>query len=198
MRSRYKKITVVVSFFAFYISMADLYADIDKVARSQSTPIAANKSPVNSPNSRQLDDETERLLKDILNLSSDLAVLEEEQNTPAKHQLLVMVTMKPSRLFSLDYVELKIDNHTVAAYNYTPADVKALKMGGGHRLYLALLPAGTHHMTATMAGRIPRDPDYHREVKHDFVSGEGRIVIELVVSSEQSNSFPILTVKEWK
>lgn len=178
-----------------------------KKASPKSAAFTANKatnkqtkqnSSAGLQNSKQLDAETERLLKEILNLSSDLAILEEQQNTPAKHQLLVMVTMKPTRLFDLDYVELKIDNHTVAAYNYTPSDVRALKMGGGHRLYLALLPAGTHKLSATMAGRIPRDPDYNREVDYDFVSGKGRIVVELVISSEQSNSFPILAVKEWQ
>lgn len=145
----------------------------------------------------KLDDETERLLTDILKLSSDFAILEEELNTPAKHQLLVLVTMKPSKLFKLDYVELKIDNHTVAAYNYTPSDVRALTLGGGHRLYLALLPSGKHQLSATMAGRIPRDPDYNKAVEHSFISGQGRTIVELIVTSEQSNSFPVLAVKEW-
>jgi len=157
---------------------------------------AAEKNNLGSYN--QLDDETERLLTDVLNLSSDFAILEEELTTPAKYQLLVLVTMKPSKLFKLDYVELKIDNHTVAAYNYTPSDVRALMQGGGHRLYLALLPSGKHLLSATMAGRIPRDPDYNRAVKHSFTSGQGRTVVELVVTSEQSNSFPVLAVKEWK
>lgn len=185
-----------------------LLADASRVRSSSHKNTATSKSKtkssvqvenqkINLENYQQLDIETERLLKDVLNLSSDLAILEEEQNSPAKHQLLVLVTMKPTELFTLDYVELKIDNHTVAAYNYTPTDINALRLGGGHRLYLALLPAGMHKLSATMAGRIPRDPDYNKAVDYSFVSGLGRTVVELVVSSEQSNSFPTLAVKEW-
>ena len=174
-------------------------------SRNSTAKLKPNRKPIRQDtnqkidleNYQQLDLETERLLKDVLNLSSDLAILEEEQNTPAKHQLLVLVTMKPTKLFTLDYVELKIDSHTVAAYNYTPTDINALELGGGHRLYLALLPAGMHKLSATMAGRIPRDPDYNKAVDYSFVSGLGRTVVELIVSSEQSNSFPTLAVKEW-
>lgn len=145
---------------------------------------------------QQLDQESEQLLKEVLDLSSDLAIIEEQQNNPAKFQLLVLVTMAPTDLFKLDYVELKIDNQTVAAHNYTSTDDRALLLGGGQRLYVANLPAGMHKLYANMAGRVPRDPDYTSEVNYSFISGVSRTVLELSVSGAETKGFPILQVIE--
>lgn len=145
---------------------------------------------------KHLDQESETLLKEILDLSSDLAIIEERQNNPAKFQLLVLVTMKPTDLFKLDYMELRIDDQTVAAYNYTSSDHQALQLGGAHRLYLANLPAGMHKLYANMAGRVPRDPDYKSDVRHSFISGVARTVLELEVSAAETRGFPKLHVIE--
>jgi hypothetical protein len=145
---------------------------------------------------RSLDQETELLVKEVLDLSSDLAIIQEEEDNPANHQLLVLVTFDPTKLFTLDYIQLEVDNEVVAAYQYSDRDVNALKRGAGHRLYVANLPAGMHEVFATMVGRIPRDPDYKSEVAYKFVSGVSRTVLELNVSSK-SKGFPILAIKEW-
>ena len=145
---------------------------------------------------KNLDLESETLLKEVLDLSSDLAIIEEQQNNPAKFQLLVLVTMAPTELFKLDYLELRIDDQTVAAHNYTSSDHRALQLGGGQRLYVANLPAGMHKLYANMAGRVPRDPDYKDEVQHSFISGVARTVLELSVSGAESRGFPKLQVIE--
>lgn len=145
---------------------------------------------------RSLDLETELLVKEVLDLSSDLAIIQEEEDNPANHQLLVLVTFDPTKLFTLDYIQLEIDNEVVAAYQYAESDIQALKRGAGHRLYVANLPAGMHEVYATMVGRIPRDPDYKSEVEYKFISGVSRTVLELNVSSK-TKGFPVLAIKEW-
>jgi len=147
-------------------------------------------------NFQQLDSESEQLLKEVLDLSSDLAIVDEQQNNPAKFQLLVLVTMAPTELFKLDYIELKIDQQTVAAHNYTSSEHDALQLGGGQRLYVANLPAGMHKLYASMAGRVPRDPDYKSSVDYSFIAGVSRTVLELSVSGAQMRGFPILQVVE--
>ena len=161
---------------------------------------ANNPSDLLAPNTlstfRSLDQETELLVKEVLDLSSDLAIIQEEEDNPANHQLLVLVTFDPTKLFTLDYIQLEVDNEVVAAYQYSENDLQALKRGAGHRLYVANLPAGMHEVYATMVGRIPRDPDYKSEVAYKFVSGVSRTVLELNVSSK-TKGFPILAIKEW-
>ena len=85
----------------------------------------------------------------------------------------------------------------VAAHPYSDNDIAALVRGGGHRLYLANLPAGTHELEAKFVGRVPRDPDYQREAKFKFISGVNRTLIELYINGGESGGFPQFTVREW-
>ena len=144
-----------------------------------------------------LDQEAESVLKEVLNLSSDLAVISERENNPPKNQLVVMVTLDPTNLFELSFLELRVDNQVVAAHHYTDIDLLALSRGGGHRMYLTNLPADTHELQARMLGRIPRDPDYQREAEFSFVSGVSRTVIELSITNAKTKGFPSLVVREW-
>lgn len=146
---------------------------------------------------RELDMETESVLKEALNLSSDIAIIDERENNPAKFQLFVLVSMEPTNIFELDLVELQIDKQVVAAHQYDNMDISAMSRGGGHQLYIANLPAGMHELTAKMTGKIPRDPDYHRETSFNFISGVQRTIIELRVTGEKSKGFPDLVAKEW-
>ena len=145
---------------------------------------------------RTLDEETELLVKEVLNLGSHLAILQEREDNPEKFQLLVLVTMDKTKLFALDIMQLEIDGKVVAEYQYTASDVAALESGGSHRLYLANVPAGMHRINAIMVGRIPRNPDYQRQTTYRFLSGVSRTVLELNVSSK-SKGYPSLVVQEW-
>lgn len=146
---------------------------------------------------RALDNESETVLKEVLNLGSDLAIIDERENNPAKFQLMVMVTLQPTNLFELDFIELRIDKQVVAAYHYSGEDSNALSKGGGQRLYLANLPAGMHELQATMVGKIPRDPEYRQETSYKFISGVSRNIIELNITNEKNKGFPTLVPKEW-
>ena len=146
---------------------------------------------------RSLEEETELLLQEILNLSSDLTIVGEEDDGSQLHQVTVLVTSDPTKLFDLGYIELKIDKQTVAAYQYTDEDVNAIKLGGGHRLYMTNLSPGIHKVSAFMLGSVPRDPDYKREVTYYFIAGISSTVIELNIDSKNNTTYPNLVAKEW-
>jgi hypothetical protein len=146
---------------------------------------------------QSFDVEAEKLLHEVLDLSSDLAITSEQHVNPPKNQLLVLVTLQPSKFFELEFVELEIDQQTVAAYPYTENDIAAMVRGGGHRLYLANLPAGTHELKAKFVGKVPRDPDYRREATFKFISGVNRTLIELYINSGENSGFPQFTIREW-
>jgi len=146
---------------------------------------------------QNLDVEAENVLREVLDLSSDLAIVSEQHINPPKNQLLVLVTLQPSKFFELDYVELIVDNQMVAAHPYDEKDIAAMIRGGGHRLYLANLPAGTHELKAKFVGKVPRDPDYQREATFKFISGVNRTLVELYINSGDNSGFPQFTVREW-
>jgi hypothetical protein len=162
------------------------------VASSESRASGAKRASF-----QKLDVAAESVLREVLDLSSDLAIIAEQQINPPKNQLLVLVTLQPSKFFELDFVELKIDNQIVAAHPYTKKDIASMIRGGGHRLYIANLPAGTHELQAKFVGQVPRDPDYRREAAFKFIAGVNRTLIELYINSRDQNSFPQFTVREW-
>jgi len=146
---------------------------------------------------RTTDEETELLLQEILNLSSDIAILSEEDTAVQQNQVIVIVTLNAPKLFDLSYIELKIDSQTVAAYQYTESDVQAMQLGGGHRIYKTSLPAGIHRLSVLMLGRVPKDPDYKRDVIYRFIAGMARTVIEINIDSKNSSTYPNLVISEW-
>jgi len=167
--------------------------------QSEAKPESASASAAKKQfkNFQELDVEAENVLREVLELSSDLAIIEEQHVNPPKNQLLVLVTLQPSKFFELDFVELQIDDQVVAAYPYTEKDIAAMVRGGGHRLYLSNLPAGTHDLKAKFVGKVPRDPDYRGEANFKFISGVNRTLIELYINSGENNSFPQFTIREW-
>lgn len=165
--------------------------------KQKSQSVSASAAKKQYDNFQKLDVEAENVMREVLDLSSDLAIIDEQHVNPPKNQLLVLVTLQPSKFFELDFVELQIDNQVVAAYPYTEKDIAAMVRGGGHRLYLTNLPAGTHELKANFVGKVPRDPDYRREATFKFISGVNRTLIELYINSGENNSFPQFTVREW-
>ena len=88
---------------------------------------------------RALDEQIQDLKKDVVDLNSDLFVLEEELLFPANTQVAVFVSMDVGDFFALDSITLKIDNREVSNYLYTPREVAALLKGGVQRLYVGNL-----------------------------------------------------------
>lgn len=173
---------------------------VPRVAPSVATVTAKPVAPSSArplQTFRNLDEETELLLKEVLNLGSDISILEQEKNSPSKYQLLILVSMESTKLFDLGYIELKVDEQIEAAHQYSTLDNQALMKGGSHRLYQANFPAGLHKLSVHMMGRVPRDPNYKSEVNFNFISGVSRTVLELDVNSKANNGFPALTVREW-
>ncbi len=173
-------------------------ADKKQRPKFQNTPPAKYDDPNFTLNSfRSTDEETELLLQEIFNLSSDIAIVSEQDNVSQRNQVVVIVTLNAPKLFDLSYIELKINSQTVAAYRYTENDVIAMQLGGGHRLYITQLPNGIHKMSVYMLGRVPRDPDYKRDITYRFIAGIARTVLEINIDSKDSTTYPVLNVTEW-
>jgi hypothetical protein len=147
---------------------------------------------------QQLDADVEEILDDVVTLGAEMAVLEQARELSPQTQLLVLVSIDPSPFFQMDAVQLKIDGQAASFHQYTEQELKALSLGGSHRLYWDNLPAGRHQLTAVLIGRVPKDPDFQREAALMIVSGTGRRVVELRVATGKKQAFPELSIKEWK
>lgn len=146
---------------------------------------------------RSIDEETELLLNEVLNLGSDLAILMEEKNNPYPLQVLVLISLAKIESFDLQQINLEIDSKLVASYQYTAADNHALFRGGSHRLLLTNLTTGLHTLTAEVIGKFSSNKHYKRQIKHILVSGVSRTVIEIDIRPTSKSTTLKLVVKEW-
>jgi hypothetical protein len=171
-------------------------------ARAQEPAVAApppsTDAPADIPGTRALDTQIQDLKKDVVDLNKDLFVLEEELLFPANTQVAVFVSVDVGDFFALDSITLKIDNHDVTNYLYTPREVAALLKGGVQRLYVGNLKAGEHELVAFFNGKGPHDRNYKRGANLKFEKGVGAKYLELKVTDHAHAQEPEFEIKDWE
>jgi len=138
------------------------------------------------------------LKKDVVDLNKDLFVLEEELLFPANTQVAVFVSVDVGDFFALDSVTLKIDNHEVKDYLYTPREVAALLKGGVQQLYVGNLKAGQHELVAFFNGKGPNERNYRRAATLKFEKGVGAKYLELKITDRARAQQPEFEIKDWE
>jgi hypothetical protein len=134
----------------------------------------------------------------VIKLNRDLLVLEEELLFPASTQVAVFVSMDVGVMFSLDSVQVKLDDKIVTNYLYTPLEVTALHRGGVQRVYLGNLKQGTHEIIAFFTGKGTHERDYKRGTTIKFDKGTEPKYIELQIKDSQKKLQPEFEVKVWQ
>src|SRR5665213_303873 len=167
-------------------------------APAANAPVADAPAADAGSGTRGLDEQIQDLKKDVVDLNKDLFVLEEELLFPANTQVAVFVSMDVGDFFALDSISLKIDNHDVSNYLYTPREVAALLKGGVQRLYVGNLKSGEHELVALFNGKGPHERDYRRAANLRFEKGIGAKYLELKITDHQRAQQPEFEIKDWE
>jgi hypothetical protein len=172
-------------------------------ATAASSPAAtiaavAPGAAASAPSGPGLDSRIQDAKGDVIRLNRDLLVLEEELLFPANTQVALFVSMDVGKLFSLDSVQIKLDDKVVANYLYTPLEVQALHRGGVQRVYLGNLRAGAHELVAFFTGQGPHVRDYKRGATVKFDKGTDPKYIELQIKDSTGKLQPEFEVKVWQ
>ncbi len=155
-------------------------------------------APDSSGEFHSLDEDIQDLKQEVLAPNRDLFILEEELLFPANTQLAVFVSMDVGTFFSLDSVQIKLDDKDVSNYLYTERESKALLRGGVHRIYLGNLRSGEHELIAIFTGKGTHDRNYRRATSVAFEKGVGAKLVELKISDRQNKLQPEFVVREWE
>lgn len=147
---------------------------------------------------RALNEQTQDIKKQALELNRDLFSLEEELLFPANTQVAVFVSLDTGEFFALDGVQIKLDDKIVANYLYTPKQVDALHRGGVQRLYVGNVKGGRHEIVAVLTGRGPHNRDYRRGATYTFEKGDQPKYLELKIVDATANYEPDFQIKEWQ
>ena len=176
-----------------------------QVAQAQA-PAAAPAAPAPAANvtaaapaaAPTLDGRIQDVKGDVIKLNRDLLVLEEELLFPASTQVALFVSMDVGKLFSLESVQIKLDDKVVSNYLYTPLEVAALHRGGVQRIHVGNLKAGTHELVAFFTGQGPHERDYKRATTLKFDKGTEPKYIELRIKDSLAKLQPEFDVKVWQ
>lgn len=145
-----------------------------------------------------LDAEVQALRQDVVDLNRDLFMLEEDLLFPASTQIAVFVSMDIGTFFTLDSVQVKVDDKEVANHLYTERELEALKRGGVHRIWLGNLKAGEHEVVAFFTGQGTHERDYKRGTTLAVEKGVGAKYVELRISDRVRKLQPEFVVKVWE
>ncbi len=171
-------------------------------ATAASAPVAALAAPAPaaaaSAPPASLDTRIQDVKGDVIRLNRDLLVLEEELLFPANTQVALFVSMDVGKMFSLDSVQIKLDDKPVTNYLYTPAEVSALHRGGVQRVFVGNLKSGEHTIVAFFTGGGPHERDYKRGTTIKFDKGVEPKYIELQIKDSMAKLQPEFDVKVWQ
>lgn len=151
-----------------------------------------------SPEEGSLDADIEALKKEVLSLNRDLFILEEDLLFPSNTQFSVFLSMDSGALFSLDSVQLKVDDKNIANHLYTERELAALKRGGVQRLYIGNLPSGEHEIIAIFTGVGPKGRDYRRGESIVIEKTTEPQFVEFMIADDTGKEQPQFDVRVWE
>ena len=143
-----------------------------------------------------LDEQVQDIKKDVLNLSTELAMLEEKLLFPSNTQVSLFISMHKGDDFRLDSVQLKLDDKVVAQHLYTYRELEALQLGGVQRLYLGNITSGEHELVVSYRGKAPAGGEYSRSGSYRVTKDVGPKFVEIKIAGPESTEQDI-TFRDW-
>ncbi len=147
---------------------------------------------------QSLDADIEALKKEVLSLNRDLFILEEDLLFPSNTQFSIFLSMNSGALFTLDSIQLKIDDKNIANHLYTERELAALKRGGVQRLYIGNLPSGEHEIVAIFTGIGPKGRDYRRGESIVIEKTTEPQFVEFTIADDTGKEQPVFDVRVWE
>lgn len=147
--------------------------------------------------SAALANEARALKTDILQLSQDLANLEQALLYPPDVKFGVFLSLSERTGFKLDSIELFVDDTLVSSHLYQQDDLRSLQTGGLQQLYLGSVAPGKHKLTASFNGQGRTGGYFKRKKALNFDKGGEARFIQLIVSESPTTGEPIFKVKQW-
>lgn len=158
--------------------------------------LSAMAAEVSKEQIKGLDEQVQDIKKDVLELTSELSLLEEKLLFPSNTQVSVFVSLSGDKDFMLDSMQIKMDNKIVAQHLYTFKEVEALKAGGVQRIYTGNIKTGDHALVASFIGRAESGNEYQRSENFTVSKAVGPKFVEIQITGS-SASDQTLSFKDW-
>ena len=156
----------------------------------------AHANEVSREQIKGLDEQVQDIKKDVLNLSSELARLEEKLLFPSNTQVSLFISMTEGDDFRLDSVQLKLNEKVVAQHLYSFRELEALQSGGVQQLYLGNIKTGEHNLVVSYSGKAPAGGEYKRSGSYRVNKDVGPKFVEIKIAGPESTEQDI-KFRDW-
>lgn len=120
---------------------------------------------------RSLDGQVQEIKSDVLNIASELSILEERLLYPSNTQIAVFVSLAEDEAFRLDAVQIEINGELATHHIYSYQELEALRKGGVQRIYTGNIVTGDHELSVTMLGKLNNGKDFNASDSFAFAKG---------------------------
>ncbi len=194
---------ILLVYLAFPVSAQDtsselIEGEIEISQQDEATETDAESLDEDGSEEASLDTDIEALKKEVLSLNRDLFILEEDLLFPSNTQFSVFLSMNAGALFSLDSIQLKIDDKNIANHLYTERELAALKRGGVQRLYIGNLPSGEHEIIIIFTGVGPKGRDYRLGESVVIEKTTEPQFVEFMIADDTGKEQPQFDVRVWE
>ncbi|MCK7596085.1 hypothetical protein M0G74_02245 [Microbulbifer sp. CAU 1566] len=158
-----------------------------------SLSVVANAQNVSREEIRGLDEQIQDVKKDVISLTSELNRLEEKLLFPSNTQAAFFVSLATGEEFSLESVEVTLDNQIVAHHLYTYREIEALQQGGVQRIHTANVQTGAHPLVVSYIGKSKSGKEYRGTASVSVEKAVGPKFVEIQIAGTQS----AINFKDW-
>ena len=152
--------------------MSRIIRSLPLVVKLLCTTMAATaEQELSGKEMRSLDGQVQEIKSDVLNIASELSVLEERLLYPSGTQVAVFVSIEKDEDFRLDAIQLEIDGELATHHIYSFNELEALQKGGVQRIYTGNVPTGDHQLNVTMMGKLKSGEDFSETDSFAFAKG---------------------------
>ena len=128
------------------------------IAASLAAPVCAQD--LSGDELRSLDGQVQEIKSDVLDIASELRILEERLLYPSNTQIAVFVSIAEDEKFRLDALQIEIDGELATHHIYNFKELEALQKGGVQRVYTGNIVIGEHQLRVTMMGKLENGKDF--------------------------------------
>ncbi len=152
---------------------------------------------INQLNEENLDGAIQALKQEILDINTDLSILENDFLFPINARITIFVSLDTNEDFDLKSVKIKIDEKIIANYIYSERELKSLRRGGVQRLYINSLEPGDHELIVEYIGQGRNARQFRRASVQNFTKSNNPQYVELNLSQKSSRRQPEFILKVW-
>lgn len=143
------------------------------------TSRAGAEQGVSKAQIKGLDEQVQEIKKDVLEISTELALLEEKLLYPSNTQVALFVTFARKGGFRLDALDIKLDGQKVAHHVYTAKEVEAMRNGGLQRIYTGNISRGEHGLEISFMGKSALSGVYRKTASFKINKGVKPKLVEI-------------------